>query len=186
MINLQHAFEFAWTALILIALQARSLNAFFEYTDCDVDCVERNVSCVIVEINPSYFPCECLVNGDQCVALASESQVCLRPNAKALGGERIWNDFERHRNISVSTTTPFSTSSTTTNKPRMAESCNEYLIPLIALALTNAASIISNIYLFIKIRNRTNSDYSRIPPSNEVYQATVQNGHDEQPGDLGQ
>lgn len=175
MINRHHVFERIWTARILIAFQAESLNAYFQYTDCDAVCVEQNISCVIVEINPTYFPCECLVDGDRCAALATDMQVCLRPHVNPIGGENIWHDFERHRNTNVSTTTqaPSPTSSTTSKPPIVAESCYQFIAPLTTLALTNAATCIALIYLLFKQRSRTSTDYSRMPRDRTVYKDTV-------------
>ena len=100
----------AIAAVFMLFASGRSKTEdYFKYSDCDFEFTSRNISCVITEINPSYFPCECLVNADQCISLAADDQVCLQPGASALGGSGIWLDFQRHRN--GTTTTHMSTTS---------------------------------------------------------------------------
>ena len=100
----------AVAAIFMLISSGTSKTAdYFKYSDCDFECSSRNISCVITEINPSYFPCECLVNADQCVSLAADDQVCLQPGASALGGSKIWPDFQRHKNETTTTTTHTST-----------------------------------------------------------------------------
>lgn len=149
---------------------------YFEYSDCDFECTRRNISCMITEINLSYFPCECLVETSQCVSLATDDQVCLRPGASALGGSKIWPDFSRHRNATTTTTTHTPTTNgdvTTTPSPTHTRDTT-FIFLTVILAITNALTLAATAFLFRKLRNRTTANYSQLP-SNEIYQETVQN-----------
>ena len=184
----------AVAAIFMLISSGTSKTAdYFKYSDCDFECSSRNISCVITEINPSYFPCECLVNADQCVSLAADDQVCLQPGASALGGSKIWPDFQRHKNETTTTTTHTSTTNsdvttttthmTTTNSdvttatPPHTDRDNPFIYLTVILAVTNALCLAAIGFLLRRLRQNSTPSYSHIP-SNEVYQETVQDIED--------
>lgn len=68
-----------------------------------------------------------------------------------------------------------------TSKPsKTAESCSQFVAPLVVLALTNSATVTVLLYLPIELHSRTTTDYSRMPCDRTVYQETVQEISDEE------
>ena len=89
----------------LLLAPAMAHEQFFTYKDCDPQCISRSVSCIIEEISPTYFPCECFESSIACELHAKPSIVCLRPGMPATGGTDIWNDWVRFHERNGSTTT---------------------------------------------------------------------------------
>ena len=92
-------------AVILLAVTLKG-DTYFQYSDCDCDdsCKRMHESGTIMEISPDYFPSQCLKDEHKCENVASDYEVCLRPNKTPLGGKSIWSDFHKHEIVTTTTT----------------------------------------------------------------------------------
>lgn len=152
--------------LILVILIGSS-SCFFEYRDCDVQCQRKALPCIIEEINPNYFTCECMDSGLACEVQAGPKVPCLRPGKPAIGGEDIYRDWLRHH--STTTTPPSTTTANTTDSPSgsttiapvptPSPSKLRIVLPIAFIAMILVIS--SATYLIRNYLQRRN--YSRVP-----------------------
>ena len=72
-------------------LAAASTSAYFDYkTDCSANCQRHNLPCIITELSPVHFPCDCVDTDGDCAEHASPTVVCLMPDAPPIGGNESW------------------------------------------------------------------------------------------------
>lgn len=128
--------------LVIFSLTA---EGYFEYKqDCKHACQAQQISCEIYEITPEEFHCTCIRSPNVCEQQATTSKVCLRPEKKAIGGEDIWDNYNRHKH-GTTTENPFSS---TTMEPPQKDSCLIWKIgtgtstSIIALVATGVAVLI--------------------------------------------
>ena len=154
------------TFLLTIILK---VDTFFHYSDCDDSCKQSFESCTIMEISPDNFPYECLKDEIKCANLASDFEVCLRPNKSPLGGKSIWNDFQKHKVITTTTQEPF----TTTEKPIKPEIDSRSVI-MIILGISTVLSISLNLFLICKRKTRRQPQYETMTDSENPYRDTTE------------
>ena len=161
--------------LVILALTVSigtQSHSFFTYSDCDVECQSKEISCIISEQMKQYFACHCLQSENTCEMLATPRVVCLRPHGEPIGGGDIWSDFE-HRN-STTTTAPPVPRPTVKPTPQPTRGFSKMAAMLtLAVILTAIASAAAVIKLRQRRRRR---DYTRLPPSttDSPYQQTVE------------
>ena len=145
--------------------------AFFTYDDCDDTCKEEFVSCTISEETKKFFLCHCIKSELACELQAIPVVVCLRPGvAPALGGAKIWNDFEKRN------------SSTTTSRPSPAPPPSPVGKRIFwKVLLSSSTLIIILIFLpfltilsFMLRRKIQRRQYSEIRDSDNPYQSTIE------------
>ena len=79
---------------LMLMLAVTSTAAFFDYrTDCIPECQRQNLSCVISELSPQHFPCDCMDTADACLSRATPAVVCLTPSGEPRGGSEIWQAY---------------------------------------------------------------------------------------------
>ena len=79
---------------LMLMLAVASTAAFFDYrTDCISECQRRNLSCIISELSPKHFPCDCMDTEDACISRATPVVVCLTPEGQPKGGNQIWQAY---------------------------------------------------------------------------------------------
>ena len=154
------------TALAALLCSMTVTAAFFTYDDCDDNCKRKFISCTISEETKSFFLCHCIKNELACEELATPVVVCLRPGgAPALGGAKIWNDFQ-NRNESTTTTRPQPQPQPTTRKfwKDLLMGCAVMIVLFTLTALS----------FFIKRRFRR-QQYEEIRSPDSPYLETVEN-----------
>ena len=144
-------------------------DTYFQYDDCDDSCKRMNESCTIIEISPDYFPSQCFKDEHKCAAIASDQEVCLRPNKSPLGGKDIWNDFHRHEVITTTTSEP----TTTTERPIRPESISKYALSM-TLGVIMVLSISLNLFLLYKRKVSIGSRYETFTDSENPYRDTTE------------
>lgn len=147
---------------ILIAILCiASGHTYFTYSDCNLECQQLSVSCTIAEIDPDDFLNVCIESEAVCEQRSSEIQVCLRKNKPPIGGEQIWNDFERHYHPT-----------TTTPRPIIKTNCLEWKIATGVMI----SIIIFIVCLYMSKKYLTNNTYEVVNDnSDNPYQSTVDN-----------
>ena len=79
---------------LMLMLAVASTAAFFDYkTDCISECQRENLSCIISELSPQHFPCDCMDTEDACRSRATPVVVCLTPGGQPKGGSEIWQAY---------------------------------------------------------------------------------------------
>ena len=154
--------------VIILAVILRG-DTYFQYDDCDESCKQLKESCTITEISPDYFPIQCFKDEHKCAAVASDQEVCLRPNKTPLGGRDIWNDFHKHAIITTTTLEP----TTTTERPIKPESIANYALSII-LGIIATLSISLNLFLIFKRKLPINSRYETFTDSENPYRDTTE------------
>ena len=92
--------------------------AYFDYqADCLDECINAGMDCTITEINKKNFPCECMDDRQVCIKQATDFTVCIMSNGTALGGAKIWNDFNDWAHPNHTTPSPFTTIKPGPNPP---------------------------------------------------------------------
>ena len=81
--------------LIIASLLAGALG-YFDYSDCEIECRSSNESCTISMINSENFPCDCIKYDASCLNLATRKTVCIRKDLPAVGGEDIWDAYNKY------------------------------------------------------------------------------------------
>lgn len=79
---------------LILVLQILSTSAFFKYEkDCIKWCTQKRLPCLITELSPNHFPCDCFQDAENCKENANDRAVCLLPDGKSFGGNDIWIDY---------------------------------------------------------------------------------------------
>ena len=102
------------TTFFLLTTVITRVECFFQYDNCGNECIEKAQPCTIFEVNKNYFPVQCVDNDIDCELEASSTEVCLRKGKDPIGGEAIWDDFDRHSRTTTTTSRP---PTTTTQRP---------------------------------------------------------------------
>jgi len=144
-----------------------NISAYFTYSDCDENCKYLSIACLISENNPEDFSNMCIESDQVCETRASVSQVCLRKAKDPIGGQAIWEDFQKHFHPNVTTTT---------EKPDKQQNCKTWQITSITtltmlsiiLILTISKRVIPNCTRY------SEANYERINDPENPYQQTVE------------
>lgn len=102
--------------LILFIMLLPLTTGYFNYDDCAEECKLRAQPCVIYELNPTTFQSSCETDETTCELDATPDGVCLRRGKSPLGGERIWNDYQK-----MHPTTPAPRTTTSAPPPKNVE-----------------------------------------------------------------
>ena len=103
--------------IIIFISYHQAAVAYFEYDDCNSPCRQSALCCLIEEISPTYFPCECLETEIICEIQAKASAVCLCPGKEAIGGQSIYPDWKKHHSTTTIKPTSTTASSSTPEPP---------------------------------------------------------------------
>ena len=151
--------------ILLIATEATS---YFQYNDCDPTCKISNLSCTIEEPEPNYFSNTCEENIQNCKLKASRTVACLIKNRKAVGGQDIWDDYNKNR--------PQTTTEKPKPQPNEKENCEMYKI--VACSSTLISSLMTIYWIATKMYNICkNRSYHPLNDrvSNSPYHETTEN-----------
>lgn len=131
-------------------------NQYFSYySDCQQQCINRNISCLISEPERNIFDKVCIENYNVCKMDASSIKVCLNQIHEPIGGEAIWDDYQNQYHPT-----------TTTEKPSPSpqpggDTCHKWKI------LAYASTAVSTVTLSILIISRYLQNKSSSRSSNE-------------------
>jgi hypothetical protein len=149
---------------VLLIVLVSSVACYFDYSNCKQECRNTKLSCTISEQSPNYFPCECIDMELSCLHLSSRDVVCLRKDKPPVGGEAIWEAFDRH--IHPTTTTA-------PNPPQPAPGPNSEkwfkLMFVYSTISTSIFAVIGILKLIKFLKRRREASYARMPsPPNDT------------------
>lgn len=139
-------------------------ESFFSYSDCHASCQTAHLSCTIMEINPTYFSCECRQSEGVCEMEATPDVVCIREGKEVLGGSAIWNDFQKYKFPTTTTARP----------PNPSPSPNQHSAAL-AWSLSILGMVVTTPLAFYLLRLRLRRRmYRQISSERELYLSTTE------------
>ena len=154
-----------FTSLLTLLSMVTTCPDQFTYSDCNLECIHLNVSCIITRINHN-FPNICCKSEYACLLKATRDTVCLRPHKAKVGGEGIWIAFKHKYCPNVITTTQ----KPDTHNDKLVWQITTYIESTILLILC-ISFVLYQCYKY----KRTNDHYERIQPRSDdnPYSETV-------------
>jgi len=153
--------------ILLTLFTPNSAQGYYDYFDCNTDCLLANYSCTI-ELASGDFISICYEHPTTCLQRASSEVACLRLDSPPIGGEKTWLKYKNRHPTPTPTPTP---------APTTHEDCKVFktaIYVLIALII-----LFANFEAFLIYRKYSRSDStiveSLINNPENPYQPTTEN-----------